>query len=585
MIQRQIQNDTYVLAVSWGHSDPAVAISSNGKIVAYVEEERLSRVKHAFGNFPILALRECLSIAKIKLSDITLIAINWDLERFENGSIKEQYAKINLEYTPEKSTLDWQRENLRKYTTKTVKQAFFENLAPHFESLSLPPIVSFGHHYIHAWQAAIMSGYSDALVLVIDGSGDDMASSIWKYDGKDVTPKRVVKLPHSLGWFYAAITEFLGFQAYDGEHKVMAMSAYGKATSFLDKAIAEILCITEREYKINPKFIHDGPHTYSGRFTDQLIRLLKIKPKNPSDKFEKIHFDLAAAAQRQLNKAVTNFLNSELSVARTKNVCFSGGVALNVTLSAHLQNNCGIDHFFANPLASDAGAIVGSALRADSHFRHSTTRPIEILSLGRSYSRSDIRYILDSERREYTCLEGEYSRIVTLLQNGCLVAWMYGGAEAGPRALGNRSILCDPTNATAVSKLTMEVKNRHSWQPYGLSIPNSHVHEYLAIPVDSHNMSIAVPTTKTLQDKIPALIHPDGTLRPQIVHKNKNPEFFDLLQLFGNSSGVYALLNTSLNRRGEPMAYSPNDAITIFDETTIDALIIEDILLLKKQYL
>lgn len=574
------QTPSTVLGISWGHSDPSVCLVHDHSIVAYVEEERLSRVKHAFGNFPARALVECLQIGNFSISDVDAISINWDLAKYESGQMEYFYNTINALGNPNSKTLDWQKKTLHTYTSSTVKNYLRARFKEIFDTPRIPRLLSFGHHYIHAWQAVAMSGFKEANALVIDGSGDDLCSSLWVVSQDNTELIHSAKIPDSLGWFYAAITEFLGFKAYDGEYKVNAMAAYGQYDAAIDRAMNDVLSVDGAKYSLNRKFIHDGDHSFSDRYTDALPEKLGIAPKMISADFTQQHFDLAFAAQRQLERSVLAFLPPQ-TINTSRALCISGGVALNVTLSAHIQQallpNTPI---FVNPLASDAGAVLGAALRGGSSVFPSLDERTRTLGLGRMFSNRDILIVLGQNGLMAKRAQLDYSDVAKLLLEGAIVAWFQGRAEAGPRALGFRSILCDPRNAQAANKLTM-IKQRATWQPYGVSMQQEYSHTYLTRPIWSDNMSISVPVSRHFADVASPSVHKDGSVRPHIVRKELQPEFHALLTSFGALSGIFALINTSLNRRGEPIAYSPQDAVAIFTETDIDVMVMSNFVVNK----
>lgn len=569
---------TTALALSCGGYDPAACIARDGEVLAYVEEERLCREKHAVGRFPTGALREVLDLAGVAISEIQCISVNWDLPRFENGHMQSFYAESNRGRNIAMATLRWQRRNLQTYTHDSIRNYLHVKLREIGLSSTLPPIQSFPHHYIHAWHSFVMSGHSKANVLVLDGSGDSECSSFWLFDDATARLLSVRQIPNSLGWFYAAITEFLGFSAYDGEHKVMAMSAIGKPNSKLRAAIERLLPINGGEYELRPHLIHDGEHSFSWRFTDSLVELLGVEPKQQGQEFLQVHFDLAFEAQRQLEQAAISFALKS-STDKSVPLCLGGGVALNVTLGAALQRAFPQYPVFVNPLASDSGAIVGSALRATC--QGNRIKQAGNLFLGRQFSQVHVEGLLSNRNLSWEAAEP--SAILTQLLRGRLVGWFQGRAEAGPRALGARSILCDPRNEHAIDRLTNLIKRREVWQPYGLSVPATKLEETIAAKISSENMSIAVEILPEPIRKGLRAIHADGTTRPHVVHSDTQPLLHEVLVKFGAQTGVFALINTSLNRKGEPIAYSPEDALSVFCETQLDALVLENCLVLKEQ--
>lgn len=588
VINNLSENEKYecILSLSWGHYDPSACISINGNIVAYVEEERLTRQKHAIGRFPDLALLEVLDIAGITILDVNLISVNWDLQKFESGYMEIFYDNYNAKYRPDGNTRRWQRNNLCHLNHEFIRNFLVGKFTELFGSSYVPEIVSFGHHYVHAWQASVMSGFDDSIVLVMDGSGDDLATSIWFWKDGSLRNIKEIYIPNSLGWFFAAVTEFLGFSAYDGEAKVMAMAGYGFNDLGLKCLFDRVLDVHDGEYSLNLDYIHNGLHTYSGRFTDKFFD--EIGGGMPLDSnMEQRHFNIALAAQNKLFEAASALLRPVMNLYFSNNICLSGGVALNVSLSRRIQSELGFEKLFSNPLSSDAGAIVGASLLASSRVvgieqRKKISHHLKNLSLGRCYSDAMIIDILHNKGyKKFYRIGGDYIPVAELLASGAILAWFQGGCEAGPRALGFRSLLCDPRNGRAIDKLTVEIKARQWWQPYGVSVIKEMCVDYFELDVFSPNMSTSVGVREIFRNIAPRAVHVDGSVRPHVVDDHFL-SFYKLIRSFGDITGLYALINTSLNRKGEPIAYSPSDALEVYEGSSVDAIVIGDFLLQKE---
>ncbi|MGH6921222.1 MAG: carbamoyltransferase N-terminal domain-containing protein, partial [Geminicoccaceae bacterium] len=249
--------------------DPAVCLVRDGVIESYVEEERLIRYKHAPDVFPIRSLDYCLKQAGIGIGDVDAIAYGWDVPRYSNGDMGAFYERVNAKYPPDQATLSWQKSLLSQFHEDNVREGLRRQIVSFFGTAKMPPLRFYPHHASHAVTAYHLSPFEEALIVTIDGSGDSQCATVWLGTGDRMELIHEVEIPDSLGWFYAAITEFLGFDAYDGEYKVMGLAAYGRPHPRFREALEKVVPVAADgwSYHVDPKFIHHGPHTYSGRFT------------------------------------------------------------------------------------------------------------------------------------------------------------------------------------------------------------------------------------------------------------------------------------------------------------------------------
>ena len=255
--------------------DTSVCVMDSGKILSMVEEERITRIKHANVDFPKEAFKFCLNQSGLTIEEIDVITYPWEASKFSSGYIQKFYDSINQTYDKDDRTLEWEKEQLTIFNEDALRRRILsevKNLCPNANKL--PEVVFTPHHYSHAFQSYFMSKMKKSLIFTIDGSGDENCTVIWKGESNQLTKLKEYNIPHSLGWFYAAFTEFLGFKAYDGEYKVMGLAAYGTYDEKLINKVNQVLSYDANgNYKVNPYFIFYGEHTYSGRYTDKMVEL------------------------------------------------------------------------------------------------------------------------------------------------------------------------------------------------------------------------------------------------------------------------------------------------------------------------
>jgi len=574
----------FYLGIFEGHADPAVAIVKNGEIVAYAEEERFIRQKHAWGVYPIRSLQFCLDTADIELSDVEAVGLNWDLPAYDGGRMKAFYELMNKEFPVDAATLGWQRSMIGRFSREATERRHHFEWRRTFGDVPFPKIVSAPHHYVHAFQAAMQSGFDESVCLTIDGSGDEHCTVLWEHRGDTLKPIYERKIPHSLGWFYAALTEYLGFRAYDGEYKLMGLAAYGRHNPELMEKIAQVVSIDpdpEKIYIVDPTYIHYGAHTYSHRFTDRLVELLGREPRISTEDYSEWHEDLAFAVQHTLEETACALVRWGVERTGMSKVTIGGGVGLNVKMNSRLFEQPYISDLWAQPLCSDGGAAVGAALAAE----HATagTKPNKLVRLNYGYVEGDVEGILRSSKVSYTRPANIAAETAKLIADGKIVGWFQGAMEAGPRALGQRSILADPRDVAARDKVNAIIKFREYWRPFCPSMLAERASDYLVRHTEAPFMIMAFPATDKLKQDAPAVVHVDGTARVQLVEKEVLPDYHRLISEFEKLTGVGVLLNTSFNVKGEPVVCTVRDALRTFWSTGLDALAVGDLLVVKPE--
>jgi len=567
--------------------DPAAAIVVDGEVVAYAEEERLIRHKHAPHVFPLRSIKTCLELAGRELQDVDSVVYGWDAPRYGGGEMKHFYAEVNDRYPPDVATRRWQESCLRQFAPETLRSVLEAQLVRGFGvgPEDVPELVFYPHHRTHAAAAFYLSPFDDALVLTLDGSGDGECTVLWHGSGATLTPIHEIGIPASLGWFYAAMTEYLGFEAYDGEYKVMGLAAYGREDEEVRRKLEEVVRVGPNgwDYEVDPRFIHHGPHTFSERFTDHLVDLLGQPPRQGPRAIQKVHEDVAFETQRLLEETVVRLLEHFQRETGLTNLSIGGGVGQNVKMNSRIQRSGLFEDVFAFPIPSDSGLAIGAAVGLWVDRCRRRPSPLKHLYLGPSWSDEDIEQQVRSCGLSYRKSDDIASDTARILADGKVVGWFQGRLEGGPRALGGRSILADPRRVEARDRVNAAVKFREYWRPFCPSLTEEAAPRYLVRAQAAPFMILAFEATEEARQRTPAVVHVDGTMRPQTVDPESNPRYYRLLKAFEARTGVPVLLNTSFNVKGEAIVCSPRDALRTFWSTGLDALAIGSFLIEKPE--
>jgi carbamoyltransferase len=568
-----------VRILSYFHGiDPAAALIEDGRVVAYIEEERLLRNKHAANLFPIRSIEACLKLGGAGLGDVDAIVYGWDAPRYGSGAMARFYDEVNVRFPPDDATRRWQQRNVGLFTPAALRRTLVSNLVRHFGVTpdKVPALHFVPHHESHAAAAFYLSPFDEALVLTLDGSGDSDCTTVWRGRGATLEALHRIELPHSLGWFYAAITEYLGFDAYDGEYKVMGLAAYGRENLELRAKLAQIVKpgALGFDYEVDPSYLHHGAHTYSDRFTDQLPVLFGMPPRQGPRKLDPIHEDLAFEAQRLLEETVIRLVQHFQQATGLRTLCIGGGVGLNVKLNSRLHRMDLFDHVRAFPIPSDSGLAIGAAIAHHVAVTGTRPPPLDHVYLGPEFADEDIENQLQQCGLAYHRPDDLATATAELLAGGKVIGWFQGRMEGGPRALGGRSILADPRAIAARDRVNAAVKFREYWRPFCPSLTIEAAARYLVKPDDAAFMILAFEATEQARREVPAVVHVDNTVRCQTVDARTAPRYHALLEAFEHKTGVPVLLNTSFNVKGEAIVCTPRDAIRCFSATGLDALVI-----------
>jgi carbamoyltransferase len=447
----------------------------------------------------------------------------------------------------------------------------------------LPPkaeIVKVSHHLAHAASAYYTSGYSGPqLIVTLDGIGEGLSGSVWRGHAGCIEPLAEFPSTGSLGWFYGNVTEALGWPHGDGEGTLMGLAAYGKPDAargaleafhphFEDGALVE-----PHEFApFHPWNEHGAYQWHSSEAADIAALIPRFGREN-----------VAAEAQRVLEEQVGQIVYPWLAREGTRALSCAGGVFLNVKVNQRIWESGHVDRQYIYPNPGDGGLAAGAALHVyyDAH-RGAPIAPLQHVYLGPQYSNDEIRELLRARSLEFIQPDDVAEFAARRLAESQIVAWFQGRMESGPRALGNRSILMDPRRAENKDRLNARVKFREAFRPFCPSLPTERAGDYLQRTRAEPFMITSFDVRDDRRDAIPAVVHVDGTIRPQTVERDVNPRYWKLIDAFARLTGEHTVLNSSFNIRGEPIVCNPRDAIRAFYDTGLDCLIIGDYVLTKR---
>jgi carbamoyltransferase len=439
------------------------------------------------------------------------------------------------------------------------------------------------HYMAHAASAYRVSGFSDAMVLSADVSGDSVSTLLSFGKGSEIKVIKSVPRPNSLGIFYSILTQILGFQRDNDEYKVMGLASYGKQEvdlSWLLQFGGGEYRLNHEEYMVSVGANQAFPSKQEGIYSDRLVQRLGL-PRLKEEPLTQKHMDLAFSAQKMLERAVIDLVIWLHDQTGSRNLCIAGGVGLNCVMNQRLLALPFVDRIYVQPAASDAGTAIGAALEvlAEQGVQPET---MEHVYTGPSFSEEEIEKALQSFKVSYRREEDVCRFAAEKLAQGCIVAWFQGAMEFGPRALGNRSSLADPRDPAMKDRINATIKFREDFRPFAPAVLEEKVEEYFSDGVKSPFMTLTFDVRKEKQAQIASITHVDGTARIQTVSRDTNPRFHRLISEFGMLSGVPMVINTSFNVKGQPIVCNPRDAVSTFFMTGMDHLVLGDYVLSKR---
>lgn len=574
----------YFLGLFGYGPNPSAALVKDSAIVALAEEERFVRIKTAPTHLPVNALLYCLKEASIGIEDVQGIGFGWECNRYVEA-MPRFYEEFKVQYPHDDNKYNVLQEHylLNLYHPTRIRTDLCHSLALKGFYLDPHRVRFLPHHLCHAASAYYCSGFSEASILTLDGSGEEYSTFMWQGVDDEIKELKSVMLPHSLGGFYATFTEFLGFKAYQDEGKLMGLASYGEYSEEIQARLDQFLSFDRNtgDFRLNPYLRYLGRRTYGRRFTDQFVELFG-EPRLSHQPISKYHRDLAFNVQWRLEQVVTLLVRSLISITGCRSLCLAGGVAMNCCMNGKLAVMPEVREIFVQPASSDNGIALGAAfLMAHAAGVCGFERMFHAY-WGPSFSDAEIETALRESKLEYYRSSSTVKEVAQLLFEGKIIGWFQGRMEVAARALGNRSILASPLFPDMKDRLNREVKHREDWRPFCPSLPIDDYRTYFDQGTDSDYMILAYPIRREFHDKIPSVVHVDGTARPQTVREESHPKFYALLKEFGKLSGHPVLINTSFNVQGEPIICTPADALRCFGGTGLDVLVLNDFIL-KKQ--
>ncbi len=573
---------TTILGLSGAlNHDPSAALYIDEKLVAAAEEERFIRDKHAKGKMPLESARFCLEFAGIKPSEVDVVAVPFaPISLF--GPARWQYAK-RYWYAPDRA-LDAILNGNRRY--RRYRDNIFEmlrQLGVDPEAIEFEPVE---HHLSHASSCYHLSGFTEKTAIMgVDGKGE-YATTFFGYgeNGKIHKIKEFFD-PDSLGGLYGAITEYLGFEMLDGEYKVMGMAPYGDPFRY---DLTPLMKYGNGKLQVNTKLANTvGVRRYkeNGKgyyFSQELIDWLG--PRRVGDAADDPYIHYAAGIQKFYEDAVLDLMEYYLGdiIRETGKLAFSGGGALNVKLNQRIISRPDLKELFVQPASGDSGTAIGAASYAAVK-RGIKPEKMEHVYLGPSFTNEQC---LDAckqraEKPSFEVIENVPETVAKILADGNPVAWFQGRMEFGPRALGGRSILGCPSVEGVADKINEQIKFRERWRPFCPSMLDRVAPQMLGTDHPAPFMTFTFDVVDEWKTRVPEVVHEDGTARAQAVKKEVHPRYFALLEEMEKLTGNGVVLNTSLNRRGEPVICTPQDALNMFYGSDLQYLIMEDVLVKK----
>jgi len=574
----------YTLGINAVFHDSSAALIKDGQLLAAAEEERFTHIKHGkrpipFSTYelPFHAIDYCLSVAGIHINDVDHIAYSFDPHMLiiEDEVIRERSIRLPLQpqYTSNHSKESWGSPwdplflSLIVNAPGQLEDGWPHHLQERFHGArDVAKKWHFvGHHLSHAASAFHASPFQRAAVMTLDGRGERTTTAYYHGKGNDLVLLGHVEMPDSLGLLYEAMTSYLGFLHSSDEYKVMALASYGKPV-FADVFRASIHVGERGSYRIDPIDFekHFGPARKKG------------------DDFTDHHFNIAHSLQVVLQETALKLIEWLHSETGEENLAMAGGVALNCVLNAYLRDHGPFKNIWVQPAAGDAGTALGAALWVDAQERETDVRTfsMEHVYWGPEYTDTTIEKFLKWTKTRYRVMSDVAEETAALLAENKIIGWYQGRMEFGPRALGSRSILASPIQASMQARLN-EVKDREDFRPVAPVVLEEDASDWFEDARYSPFMLFVHKVRPEKTDAIPAVCHVDGTARIQTVNRNQHPFYYDLLKAFKKRTGVPVLVNTSFNTLGKPIVCTPRDALECFWSSPFDVLVMGSYLIEK----
>ena len=558
--------------------DSAAAIIKDGELVASVEEERFSRKKHHAG-FPYRSIEFCLKQAGITMADVEHVGHYWKPWVLRHKAMQAAKAAF-VSRDMFKARADRGVAQVSESYLGMFKHP--KRLREHFGPSNFK-FHYLEHHQTHAASAFFVSPFDSAAILTWDGTGEDTTTLFCRGRGNRIEVLKRVKLPHSLGQFYSAVTNYIGFDMFAGdEWKVMGLAAYGKP-KYLDFFREKVLTTNGKgdfRFNINVLDHHLAKHY---QFPDAIVSELGPGRKKGEELTEH-HWDIACSAQKAVEETALELATAIKDMTGEDNLCMAGGVAFNSVMNGRIFHETPFKRFYVQPAAGDAGCSLGAAFYVwNQLLGNKRSFVMDRAYWGPGFTNEECRAALDDAGLKYETLDdGELlPKVAGLIADGAIVGWFNGRMELGPRALGARSFLADPRRADMREILNHKVKLREWFRPLAPSMLEERGAEVFGVEHHDPFMITVIEVADEYKPKIPAVVHVDGTARPQMVNRDANPRYWSLINEFKKMTGIPMLLNTSFNVQ-EPIVCSPSDAVNTYNNSNFDVLVLENNLVIRE---
>ena len=575
-----------IVGINAYHADSSAAIFVDGALIAAIEEERFRRVKHWAG-FPQMAIEFCIKEAGVQFEEVDFFAIGRD----PKAKFFKKLRYLAKNPSGSFSTIKNRLQNSQKVSSLENELANISGLPARLFTSKIKQVE---HHRSHIASAFFASPFEEAACISIDGSGDFTTTMIAVGKGNQITVLDSVDFPHSMGIFYTAFTQLLGFPHYGDEYKVMGMAPYGEA-KYVDKMKSIIHFTHDGLFKLDLKYFRKGTEgviSYGDdhiplvqpMYSEEMIKVFG-EPRGKDESLTQYHKDVAASVQKMTELAIFHIMKSLQKRTGLENVCVAGGVAQNSVANGKIKTHTSFKNIYIPPAGHDAGIAMGAALYVQHQLlKKERTPPILSAYTGSHFNNTEIKEYLLGQKINFTEYEDEilFDKITDCLINGGVVGWFSGRSEFGPRALGGRSIIADPRRIDAKEILNSKIKRRESFRPFAPSILKEYVADYFELTDEVPFMEKVFPIKENKRKEIPAVTHVDGSGRLQTVDKNISPRYYNLIDAFRKKTGAPILLNTSFNEN-EPIVNTPDQALDCFLRTEMDMLVMENILICRKK--
>jgi carbamoyltransferase len=560
-----------ILGISCLYHDSAACLLRDGEVIAAAEEERFSRKKHDSA-VPARAIDYCLGAGGIEGNQLDhVVFYEKPLLKFERilASSTATFPFSRLPFV--RAMQSWLGEKL--WTPRLIRQCV------DFDG----PLLFGEHHLSHAASAYFPSPFTDAAIITADGIGEWSSTTLGVGRGIDLELTHEIRFPHSLGLLYSVFTAYLGFEVNEGEYKVMGMAAYGKP-HYVDSIRRLIRFAEDGSFALDMRYL--GYHRSLRSYSDAFVELFG-PPRTSESGLGDQYADMAASIQVLTEDAMLRLARQARRLSGSQNLCMAGGVALNVLANARILREAGFENIWVQPAAGDSGGCIGAA----TYLYHAVLRnerryTMDHVYLGPGYTNDAIAAFLEDEAITHTILDGDEiaPTVGRLLAEGNVVGWFQGRMEFGPRALGARSILANPTDPGMKDVVNAKIKHREPFRPFAPSVLDEATATYFDLDGrdtrrESPFMLLTARVRPDKQHLLPAVTHVDGTARVQTVSRTQNPLYYDVIDAFGRLTGVPVVLNTSFNVRGEPIVCTPFEAFNSFSHTDMDYLVMGNALI------